>query len=168
MQHGAEPRPGLTVSSHKRDDVIVVSAEGDLDYRSSFALRSGLLSAWDAPGVSALVLDLSEVGFCDSVGLSELISVLRRSSETGMPLRVAGVHGTLLRILTITGLYGSFEMYDDLGTALGLPPGSLGPGGGSITPAGETADRPVRDVPPSAAAEWRSLPPDPGDLVPAT
>ncbi|MBB6474891.1 hypothetical protein BJ992_004322 [Sphaerisporangium rubeum] len=134
-----------------------------------------MTTAWDAPGVDALVLDLTGVGFCDSVGLSELISVLRRSHETGVPLRVAGVHGTLLRILTITGLYGSFEMYDDLGTALGLPPGSLGPGGGSgggpdggsVTPAGETADRPARDIPPSAV-EWRSLPPDPGDLVPAT
>ncbi|MEO3813147.1 STAS domain-containing protein [Sphaerisporangium sp. B11E5] len=168
MQHGAEPQPGLVVSTHKRDGFIIVNAGGDLDYRSSAALRTGLATAWDAPGITTLVLDLTEVAFCDSVGLSELISALRHSRDTGVPLRVAGVQGTLLRILTITGLTESFDIYDDLDAALGRVPGGQGPDGGAAAPGPEAGDRQAVDGSPSAVTEWRLRPPDPGDLVPAT
>ncbi|MFC6086712.1 STAS domain-containing protein [Sphaerisporangium aureirubrum] len=169
MQHGAGPQSGLVVSSHKRDGFIIVNAEGELDYRSASALRRGLTTAWAAPGISALVLDLSAVAFCDSVGLSELISALRHSRDTGLPLRVVGVQGTVLRILTITGLHESFDIYDDLDAALGRPGASGGPGpGGESRAAQQAADRHTRRDSPPAVAEWRSLPPDPGDLIPAT
>jgi anti-anti-sigma factor len=231
MQHGAEPEPGLVVSSLERDGVIIVNAGGELDYRSASALRSGLASAWGTPGVSALVLDLTGVAFCDSVGLSELIGALRHSRDTGVPLRVTGVQGTLQRVLMITGLHASFDIYDTVDTALGLPgatgghdpgsafptpgdafptpgsvipepgdvipapgsafptpgsttpepgdafptpgsafptPGDTFPAPGGVFPTPEDAERHPQTEAPPAGAEWRTLPPDPGDLLPAT
>ncbi|MEU8269987.1 anti-sigma factor antagonist [Sphaerisporangium sp. NPDC049002] len=118
MQFGADPQQGLTVSCGVRESAVVVQVRGELDYRAAPLLRSELSAIWDMPGISAIVLDLAEVTFCDSVGLSELIATLRRSQNTGHTLMVSGLQGTLLRVLTITGLHNAFDSYDTVEEAL--------------------------------------------------
>ncbi|WP_424534930.1 anti-sigma factor antagonist [Sphaerisporangium viridialbum] len=118
MQFGADPQQGLTVSRGIRESAVVVQVQGELDYRSAPLLRDELGGIWDIPGISAIILDLSEVTFCDSVGLSELIAVLRRSQNTGHALMISGLQGTLLRVLTITGLHNAFDTYDTAEEAL--------------------------------------------------
>jgi anti-sigma B factor antagonist len=127
MQFGADPQPGLTVSYGIRESAIVVQVQGELDYHSAPVLRSALAQVWDVPGISAIVLDLADVTFCDSVGLSELIAALRGSQITGHALMVSGVHGTLLRVLTITGLRNAFDSYETVEDALTHAPRPLEP-----------------------------------------
>ncbi|MFC4529211.1 STAS domain-containing protein [Sphaerisporangium dianthi] len=118
MQFGADPHTGLVLSSAIRHGALVVEAAGELDYRAAVLLREELSRYWDVPGVPAVVLDLTAVTFCDSVGLSELIATLRRSEETGRALMISGVQGTLLRVLTITGLRNAFDTYETIDEAL--------------------------------------------------
>ncbi|MFC4584895.1 STAS domain-containing protein [Sphaerisporangium corydalis] len=118
MQFGADPPMGLNISYEERDSALVVQARGELDYRSAPVLRGELDHVWKVPGVSTIVLDLAEVTFCDSVGLSELIAALRRSKTTGRVLLLSGLQGTLLRVLTITGLRGAFDSHDTVEDAL--------------------------------------------------
>ncbi|GII75821.1 hypothetical protein Sru01_08030 [Sphaerisporangium rufum] len=124
MQFGAVPPPELTVSPDRRDDVVVLRVRGDLDHRWAPVLRSALGQAYEQPEVPAIVLDLSDVDFCDSVGLSELIAALRRCEADGRRFTLAGVHGTVLRLLTITGLLAMFGVQ---APTAGAPPQAPGP-----------------------------------------
>ena len=118
MQFGADPKPALTVSTGVREGAIVVRVEGELDHQSARLLRGELATVWSTPGMATVVLDLSAVTFCDSVGLSELIAAMRHSEGIGHTLMISGMQGTLLRILTITGLRGAFDGYDTVEDAL--------------------------------------------------
>ncbi|RCG32812.1 anti-sigma factor antagonist [Sphaerisporangium album] len=111
MQFEADPRPGLTISCDTQDGVLVVRAHGELDYTTAPVLRSGLDPVWASPPGVAFVLDLDEVSFCDSVGLSELIATLRTAQSAGRPFSLSGVHGGVLRVLTITGLRNVFDIH---------------------------------------------------------
>ncbi|GAA4225910.1 hypothetical protein GCM10023075_24750 [Streptosporangium album] len=62
--------------------------------------------------------DVTALTFCDSTGVSEMIASLRRSRALGARLVLAGVHGTLERILTITGLRSAFELSPSVEEAL--------------------------------------------------
>ncbi|MDH2424905.1 STAS domain-containing protein [Sphaerisporangium sp. TRM90804] len=138
MQYGADPQLEFTVAADRRDSVVVVQARGELDYTSAPILRGRLAEVWASPGVASLVLDLTEVSFCDSVGLSELISTLRRSEAEGVRLAVAGVQGTVLRVLTITGLRHAFDMCPTVEDA--LPAEAVSAAGADPPVAGRDAD----------------------------
>jgi anti-anti-sigma factor len=118
MQFGIDPKPGLTVSSGLRGNTVVVQVQGELDHHTAPVLRAEMERVWEVPDVNATVLDLAEVTFCDSVGLSELIAALHRSELLDRALLVSGVQGTLLRVLTITGLRRAFDTYETVEEAL--------------------------------------------------
>jgi anti-sigma B factor antagonist len=56
------------------------------------------------PEVKRLVINVSELEFCDSTGLGTMLGALRRMREGGGEFSIAGAHGTVLRLLQITGL----------------------------------------------------------------
>ncbi|MFF3439162.1 anti-sigma factor antagonist [Streptosporangium sp. NPDC002721] len=108
----------FTVSSSLLETGYVVRVLGELDYRHSPALRAELDKAWAAETPSVVVADVTGLTFCDSTGVAELILALRRSRALGVRLALVGVHGTLERILAITGLRTSFEVFTSVEEAL--------------------------------------------------
>ncbi|MGJ6961688.1 anti-sigma factor antagonist [Streptosporangium sp. G11] len=108
----------FTVSSSLIGTVFVVRALGELDYRHSPALRVEMDKAWATGPPSAVVADVTGLTFCDSTGVAELILALRQSRTLGIRLALVGVHGTLERILAITGLRPSFEVFGSVEEAL--------------------------------------------------
>ncbi|WP_068927910.1 STAS domain-containing protein [Planobispora rosea] len=68
--------------------------------------------------LTAVVLDAAGVPFCDSVGLSALIGVLKQSQAAHKRLALSGMHGTLARLLALTGLAQAFEIHDDVQQAI--------------------------------------------------
>ncbi|MFC7645609.1 STAS domain-containing protein [Streptosporangium lutulentum] len=65
-----------------------------------------------------LILDLTELTFCDSTGIAELLWILHRSQETGTRLVLAGASRTLRHMLTTTGLLPYFTMSASVEAAL--------------------------------------------------
>ncbi|GAA2874272.1 STAS domain-containing protein [Streptosporangium fragile] len=108
----------FTVSSSMLGTALVVQANGELDYRHAPVFRSELTKAWEAGTPPLVVIDLTGLTFCDSTGMAELILGLQRSHALGTRLVLAGVHGTLERILAITGLRSSFEVFPSVEEAL--------------------------------------------------
>ncbi|MER5643912.1 STAS domain-containing protein [Streptosporangium sp. NPDC002524] len=108
----------FTVSSSLLGTVLVVRALGELDYQNSPVLRAEMDKAWAAETPSMVVADVAGLTFCDSTGVAELILALRRSRTLGIRLVLVGVHGTLERILAITGLRASFEVLASVEEAL--------------------------------------------------
>lgn len=81
----------------------VVRLSGDIDIFTSKAMRTRLV---DALGSSheLLVLDLSDLEFCDSSGLGVLVGVQRRARSMGITLALTAPTPHMSRLLHVTGL----------------------------------------------------------------
>lgn len=102
--------PTFTVSLGLVDGVAVLRVGGELDLVAAPALREHLRAAARLPS-QRVVVDLSDVSFCDSVGMSELVVALNNSQNSGGRLVLSGVRGSLERLLYRTGLHNLFERH---------------------------------------------------------
>jgi anti-sigma B factor antagonist len=98
---------------------VVVQATGELDMSVAPRLRAGIDRALENSGRPSLVMDLTEVPFCDSVGLGILVGTLTRVRETGGRLILVVSPGMIAHLLTITNLDRHFETCGSLSEALG-------------------------------------------------
>ncbi|MFF9024804.1 STAS domain-containing protein [Streptomyces eurythermus] len=92
----------LTVQ-HPRPGLAIAAVAGDVDTRTADTLRREASEVLER-GCPHLVLDLSQVGFCDSAGLSALIGLWHAAQAAGGALRLANVPARLMRMLILTGV----------------------------------------------------------------
>ena len=110
---------------------VVVQVVGEVDVYTAPRLKDRLLQV-ERDGVHHVVVDLTQVGFIDSVGLGVLIGALRRARAGGGTLVLAGPNARIRRILDITGLSSAFAVAQDVEEGLqalnrevgGTPPAS--------------------------------------------
>ncbi|MFF9640919.1 STAS domain-containing protein [Kitasatospora aureofaciens] len=81
----------------------VLHIAGELDYAQATALRQHVEQLALQPG-QFLVLDLSDLAYCDSTGITTLLAARQHAEAAHAELVLAAVPATLLRVLTITGL----------------------------------------------------------------
>lgn len=81
----------------------IVHLSGEIDIFTSAALRRQLLNTLRR-STSLLVIDLSEVSFCDSSGLAVLVGIQRRARPMGITLTLTGPRPFMSRLLHVTGL----------------------------------------------------------------
>ena len=80
-----------------------VYVEGDLDLFGAPAVRTAIAERLEA-GVTAIVIDLSDCGFIDSVGLSLLLTSLERCVSAGGSFEVIGARESALRLFETVGV----------------------------------------------------------------
>jgi anti-sigma B factor antagonist len=81
--------------------------KGELDIATAeqaYLYVSGVIDDWPAP----VGVDLSEVSFCDASGLGALARIARHARQAGRQLRLISARPSLLKIMRITGLDGTF------------------------------------------------------------
>ncbi|MDT0438094.1 MULTISPECIES: STAS domain-containing protein [Streptomyces] len=111
------------VTGDEQGDWTVLQVSGELDLVTSPALRQRVHDAV-ADGRHGLVLDLSEVFFCDSSGVGVLIASRRliRSCQGRLrlilPARGADDGSHVNRVLGALGVRRLFDVYPDLEAAL--------------------------------------------------
>lgn len=106
----------LTISSGSRRASTVVRVGGEIDAFSAPTLRERLEAEINA-GHTHLVVDLEDVSFMDSSGLSALIGGLAAARSRNGSLSLAGPGERILRVLTITGLTDVFEIFSSVDAA---------------------------------------------------
>lgn len=84
-------------------DRTVVHASGEIDADSGAQLRTILDGAFDARP-DAVLLDLTDLTFIDSVGLSVLVGAHQRGVADGIPLEIHSVPAACRRVFEITRL----------------------------------------------------------------
>ena len=84
-------------------DVVIFRLRGELDLATSPQLRHELAER-TKPGVSKVVLDLSELSFMDSVGLSILVAEHKKVTELGGTLVIQNPATRVHRLIEISGL----------------------------------------------------------------
>jgi anti-anti-sigma factor len=103
-----EPELPASWSVHDQDDHVVVRPTGEIDLQTAADLREVLQTARRSHN-SHVVLDLGEVTFIDSVGLSVIITAHQRLSEERCELVVV-VPPILQRLFEISGLGQLLEL----------------------------------------------------------
>lgn len=85
------------------EGAMLLELAGEVDMSGALRLRT-LVSDLLEDGLPQLSLDLGQVGFMDSNGLSALLWVRRRAMSTGTAFTLTDVHPQLQRLLHVTGL----------------------------------------------------------------
>src|SRR3954454_840596 len=91
-----------TVTDH-RCDIAVLHLKGELDADTAGALRATLADLLERP-VPRIVVDLTDLKFCDSVGLSAFITSKQVITARGGWLSFAGANPLLTQLLANVGL----------------------------------------------------------------
>lgn len=104
------------VKKHGSATVLKVK-ERKLDSSVSPELKGEFLLLC-TPDTKQLVIDLTEVEFCDSSGLSALLIAERKMRENGGVVRLAGLHKKVLTLIKISHLDRAFQIYDTVAKAV--------------------------------------------------
>lgn len=99
----------VTVELGAADGWPIVRVAGEVDIQTSPTLDDQLQSVVDQGHASVLV-DLGEVTFLDSTGLSALIGGLRRCQAAGGELHLVSPRPNVRKVLEITGLTDAFHL----------------------------------------------------------
>ena len=102
------------------DGTVVVAVRGNLDVDSGDVLLTTLDQALESP-VPKIVVDLSEVDFCDSTGLSAFVIGHNRAVAAGGWLRLAAPNPWVTRLLDSVGLTRSLGVHPNVVDALSAP-----------------------------------------------
>ncbi|MER5865069.1 STAS domain-containing protein [Kitasatospora sp. NPDC002040] len=100
---------------------LVCCLTGDLDIESLSPAQQALDEAIRT-GPRILVVDLEQVGFCDSSGLNLLLKVRAAALEADIGLRLAAASPPVLRLLEITCTQTLFELHPTVRAALAEAP----------------------------------------------
>ena len=98
--------------------VIIISSTLFLVLIILVSVASFLTSKNIAQNKTNIVLDMSNVGFIDSKGLSILLWVRDYCIQNRWELRLAGLDENCMRILEITRLDSEFDLYGELAEAV--------------------------------------------------
>jgi anti-sigma B factor antagonist len=87
----------------------VLRVAGEIDIQTSPILEEHLQRALDL-GKNSIVVDLNEVTFLDSTGLSVLVAGFKRCQGAGGDMRIERPQPNVLRVFEITGLADAFHV----------------------------------------------------------
>src|SRR4029453_6104610 len=103
--------------AHHPPNTAVLILRGSLDIDTAPALKANLNRLVERP-TPRVVVDLSGLDFCDSMGVGVLVTAHGRAMERGGWVRLAAPSGFLRRLLDTLGLTGYLSLHHDVEAAL--------------------------------------------------
>ena len=96
-------------------DVIVIRIPGqDLTHLTGESIHDQMPSDQNSAKPSKVVLDLSNLTFIGSIGLTVLVILLKRIKTAGGHLLISGLTGQCRNVMTVTRLDMAFEFCEDI------------------------------------------------------
>ncbi|MFF8959004.1 STAS domain-containing protein [Streptomyces sp. NPDC014894] len=114
---GSANRGRLQVEVRTEGHSEVVKPAGELDHHTAGLLSAPLEEALEQ-GRSRLVVDCSELEFCDSTGLNVLLAARLKAEAAGGGVHLAGLLPVVARVLEITGAEAVFTVHRSVEEAL--------------------------------------------------
>src|SRR3954467_5695123 len=105
-----------TVTDH-RSDVAVLHLSGELDADTATKLHSTLADLLERE-VPSIVVDLTDLKFCDSVGLSAFITSKQVITACGGWLGFTGANPFLCQLMEFVGLSRYFAIFPEVDDAI--------------------------------------------------
>ncbi|MDT9684752.1 STAS domain-containing protein [Streptomyces sp. TRM76323] len=114
---GSANQGRLRVGVRTEGSSEILTPAGELDHHTAELLREPLEAAI-AQGRARLVVDCSELEFCDSTGLNVLLGARLKAEAAGGAVHLAAMRPAVARVFEITGASVVFEIHDSLEAAL--------------------------------------------------
>jgi anti-anti-sigma factor len=106
------------VQVRSEDRATIVAVKGELDLASSPALEQELERV-NRSDTEVVILDLSELEFMDSTGLSVVVRANQRAQDSGKRFGVLKGSPQVQRLLSLTGVDERITVADSLDQLLG-------------------------------------------------
>jgi anti-sigma B factor antagonist len=97
--------------------ILKIDVSGEMDLYNSHELKS-LLTRQIAEGTEPLLLDLHDLNYIDSSGISVLLYAFTQSKKRQLALCFMNVRGSVKRVIELTSLSGFFPIADSLDDAV--------------------------------------------------
>ena len=108
----------ITVAKAPSADATVVKLAGELGVDSASELSRALAALLDGPSpANRIVIDLTLLGFCDSIGLSTFVDAHRRCVANGGYLALAAPSPFMHKLLGVVGLTRRVPAYATVASA---------------------------------------------------
>jgi anti-sigma B factor antagonist len=118
---------GFGVSRHElAGGVVRLAVAGELDLAVSEELATAQLREIETAGVTGLLIDLQQVTFLDSTGVSALVAGLSEARRRGIAFTVANAHDIVRAVLEVTGVLGPLTDPDQARSVADLRPDARG------------------------------------------
>jgi anti-sigma B factor antagonist len=104
----AEGSDHLQITVETAGDTATIRLDGELDIHTAPGVGEAVANAIDG-GAATVVVDAAALRFCDSSGIQVLVQARERLLTSGGTLRVEGVHGSVQKVLAVTGLLDLFS-----------------------------------------------------------
>jgi anti-anti-sigma factor len=110
----------------------IIRLSGELDICSAPMVENAMSAVWWRD--TDLIVDISELAFCDCTGISVFIRVAQRYMANGGQLRLAGPDGIVRSMFTLVDLDAAVPIYTSVAGAIAddpadrLNPAAHGPG----------------------------------------
>lgn len=105
----------LSIAVHEEPSATVVTVGGELDVHTAPTLQAALATL-DSSG--RIVVDLTDVSFLDSTGLSVFVNALADARERQAALAVVASAPRVVKVFTLTGLDAALSLHPTLAEAL--------------------------------------------------
>ena len=99
----------LSIDTKRTGDEALVKLSGELDMLSAPELSDELKEVLDG-GATRVVVDMTDLEFMDSSGLSAILGAHQSAEERGATLTLFGPSERVIRLVNITGLGDVFEI----------------------------------------------------------
>lgn len=111
-------------------DVIVIRVQDhELSHHTGESIEAQMPVCQNGREPLKFVLDLSNITFMGSIGLTVLVVLLKRVKAAGGQLVIAGLTGRCRHVMSVTGLNRVFEFYTTTDKAVAaLQPSETGAG----------------------------------------
>jgi anti-anti-sigma factor len=103
--------PVLVIEVERDGAAALVRIDGEVEFATAPRLRTTLLDL-ARDGATPVVLDLAEVPFLDSAGISLLIQAKKRLATIGSDLVLRAPQPNIRRVLEISGVTELFRIED--------------------------------------------------------
>jgi anti-sigma B factor antagonist len=110
------------VEAHSQAQAYVLAVSGELDLAAASSLEEELGKALDS-GSPVIVIDLKNLDFIDSTGLSVLVRAHQRAQEGDLQFGLVNPGAQVERLLSLTGLAQRLTLDQSLTDQLSQPGG---------------------------------------------
>lgn len=95
-------------------DCTVLYLDGEIDTFVAPRVRECVADVWARTSTPLVVIDLSEVTFCDAAGVKALLFALRIMQVSNRRLVLCGVGKRMELLLRVSGVQDVFEVHDSV------------------------------------------------------
>ncbi len=107
----------VTVAPHPPGSTTVLQVAGELDQHTAPRLRKALDAVPFTAGTN-VVLDVTDLVYCDSTGVTVFLTAHQRAEAAGGSLRLAGLNPDLTRMFRILAIDTVFSLHPTIEQAV--------------------------------------------------